>query len=51
MFVTPAFAQAAGAPGAGDFIGMILPLVMIMVVFWFLLDPPAAEARSRNTRS
>ena len=30
MFITPAYAQAAGAPGAGDFIGMILPLVLIM---------------------
>ena len=36
----PAFAQAAGAPGTGDFIGMILPLVMIMVVFYFLLIRP-----------
>jgi preprotein translocase subunit YajC len=40
MFATPAFAQAAGAPGAGDFIGMLLPLVMIMVVFYFLLIRP-----------
>lgn len=40
MFVTPAYAQAAGAPGIGDFAGMILPLVMIMVVFWFLLIRP-----------
>ena len=40
MFTTPAFAQATGTPGAGDFVGMILPLVMIMVVFWFLLIRP-----------
>lgn len=40
MFITPAFAQAAGAPGAGDFIGMILPLVAIMGVFYFLLIRP-----------
>ncbi len=40
MFVTPAYAQAAGTPGMGDFVGMILPLVMIMVVFWFLLIRP-----------
>ena len=33
MFVTPAFAQSAGSPGMGDFMGMILPLVMIMAVF------------------
>ena len=40
MFVTPAFAQSAGAPAIGDFMGMILPLVMIMAVFWFLLIRP-----------
>jgi preprotein translocase subunit YajC len=39
MFITPAYAQAA-APGMGDFVGMILPLVMIMVVFYFLLIRP-----------
>jgi preprotein translocase subunit YajC len=40
MFITPAYAQAGTMPGAGDFLGMILPLVMIMVVFWFLLIRP-----------
>ncbi|MFO1130804.1 MAG: preprotein translocase subunit YajC [Hyphomicrobiales bacterium] len=41
MFTTPAYAQAAGAPaGAGDFIGMVLPLVLIMGVFYFLLIRP-----------
>jgi preprotein translocase subunit YajC len=40
MFISPAFAQATGAPGTGYFIGMILPLVMIMVVFYFLLIRP-----------
>ena len=39
MFITPAYAQSAGA-GIGDFAGMILPLAMIMVVFWFLLIRP-----------
>ena len=40
MFITPAYAQAAGAPGCGDFVGMILPLVLIMAVFYFLLIRP-----------
>ena len=39
MFITPAYAQAA-APGAGDFLSMILPLVAIMAVFYFLLIRP-----------
>jgi preprotein translocase subunit YajC len=40
MFITPAYAQAAGTPGAGDFMTMIVPLVMIMAVFYFLLIRP-----------
>src|SRR3712207_2849668 len=40
MFVTPAFAQVPGGPGASDLVGMVLPLVMIMVVFYFLLIRP-----------
>lgn len=39
MFISPAYAQAA-APGGGDFIGMLLPLIAIMGVFWFLLIRP-----------
>jgi preprotein translocase subunit YajC len=39
MFVTPAFAQTA-APGFGDFTTMLLPLVMIMAVFYFLMIRP-----------
>ena len=40
MFVTPAYAQSAGVPAVGDLMGMILPLVMIMGVFYFLLIRP-----------
>jgi preprotein translocase subunit YajC len=40
VFITSAYAQAAGAPAAGDFISMILPLVLIMGVFYFLLIRP-----------
>ena len=31
---------AQAAPAAGDFVGMILPLVLIMGVFYFLLIRP-----------
>jgi preprotein translocase subunit YajC len=40
MFISPAYAQAAGGMPGGDIISMILPLVMIMGVFWFLLIRP-----------
>lgn len=41
MFITPAYAQAAGAaPGMNDLMGMMLPLVAIMAVFYFLMIRP-----------
>ncbi|MEL7139240.1 MAG: preprotein translocase subunit YajC [Pseudomonadota bacterium] len=41
MFVTPAYAQAAGAaPGADTFLVQLLPLVLIFVIFYFLLIRP-----------
>jgi preprotein translocase subunit YajC len=45
MFSTPAYAQAAGAPVAGPeaIIMQILPLVMILVVFYFLLIRPQQQ--------
>jgi preprotein translocase subunit YajC len=42
------FAQAA-APGAGDLVGMVLPLVLIMGVFYFLLiRPQQKKAREQQ---
>jgi len=40
MLITPAFAQTTGAAGVNDIFGMMLPLVLIMVVFYFLLIRP-----------
>jgi preprotein translocase subunit YajC len=41
MFITEALAQSTATPtDAGGLIGMILPLVMMMAVFWFLLIRP-----------
>jgi preprotein translocase subunit YajC len=48
MFISPAYAQAAGAPGMGDFAGMILPLLMIMVVFYFLLIRPQQKRQKEH---
>ncbi len=39
MFITPAYAQAAGA-GTGDMLTGFLPLILIGVVFYFLLIRP-----------
>jgi preprotein translocase subunit YajC len=44
MFTTPAFAQAAPGGGTGDLLGgqfgMIIPLVLMFVIFYFLLIRP-----------
>ncbi|KAF0115945.1 MAG: preprotein translocase subunit YajC [Rhodobacteraceae bacterium] len=41
MFVTPAFAQAAGAaPGGAAVFAQFLPIVLIFVIFYFLLIRP-----------
>jgi preprotein translocase subunit YajC len=40
MFVTPAFAQTAGAAGAGSAFASFMPLVLIFVIMYFLLIRP-----------
>jgi preprotein translocase subunit YajC len=43
MFVTEAFAQAPSSPGFDSIFGMVLPLILIMGVFWFLLIRPQQQ--------
>jgi preprotein translocase subunit YajC len=40
MFITPAFAQTGASPGAGELLNMMLPLLAILVIFYFLLIRP-----------
>lgn len=40
MFITPAYAQAAGGGGGEAGLLSLLPLVLIFVIFWFLLIRP-----------
>ena len=40
MFVTPAFAQAAGAPSAVSSIASFAPLILIFVIMYFLMIRP-----------
>lgn len=49
MFITPAFAQATGAPtDIGSMFGFIAPLIAIMVVFWFLLIRPQQKRQKEH---
>ncbi|RVT97492.1 preprotein translocase subunit YajC [Rhodovarius crocodyli] len=40
MFISPAFAQDAAAPGAAGMVMQLAPLILIFVVFYFLLIRP-----------
>ncbi len=40
MFVTPAYAQAAGATSGTDMLMSILPFVLIFVIMYFLIIRP-----------
>jgi hypothetical protein len=42
MFVSQAYAQGAGGTG-GDLFAMLVPLILIMGVFWFLLIRPQQQ--------
>ncbi|MHA6692890.1 preprotein translocase subunit YajC [Devosia sp. A449] len=43
MFVTPAFAQATGAAPSGgitDIVVQLMPILLLVVIFWFLIFRP-----------
>lgn len=42
MFVTPAFAQAAGGAGGGvmDIVTSLTPILLLVVIFWLLIFRP-----------
>ncbi len=40
MFVTPAYAQAAGGAGAADILTSLAPILILIVIFWFLIFRP-----------
>lgn len=44
MFVTPAFAQAAGGAAAGggvmDIVTSLMPILLLVVIFWLLIFRP-----------
>ena len=50
MFVTPAYAQAAGAaPGGADFLIQFAPFILIFVIMYFLLIRPQ-QKRTKDHR-
>ena len=49
MFISPAYAQASGAPAGMD-IMTFLPMIAIFVVFYFLLIRPQ-QKRAKETKA
>ncbi len=50
MFISPAYAQAAGGAAPGADLTTLLPLVLIFVVFYFLLIRPQ-QKRAKEHRA
>jgi preprotein translocase subunit YajC len=51
MFVTPAFAQAAGAApsmGATDLLVQFAPILLLVVIFWFLIFRPQQKRQKAH---
>ncbi|GAB4264739.1 MAG: preprotein translocase subunit YajC [Pararhodobacter sp.] len=40
MFITPAYAQAAGAAGGANLLSSLVPFILIFGIMWFLLIRP-----------
>jgi len=50
LFVTPAYAQAAGSAGAGSAIASFLPLILIFGIMYFLMIRPQ-QKKMRDLRA
>lgn len=51
MFVTPAYAQAAGGAGAtGDLFLNLAPILFLIIIFWFLIFRPQ-QKRMKEQRA
>lgn len=48
MFITPALAQAADGAGAAGGFGQFLPLILIVIVFYFLLIRPQQKRMKQH---
>lgn len=47
MFVSPAFAQGAGG-GTGDIFGLLMPMLLILPIFYFLLIRPQQQRAKQH---
>ena len=51
MFVSPAFAQAPAGPVSDPFSSLLIPMLMMLVIFYFfLIRPQAQRAKEHKDR-
>lgn len=50
MFITPAYAQAAGDAGAAGLIQSLIPFILIFAIMWFMLIRPQ-QKKAREHRA
>lgn len=51
MFTTPAFAQAAQSPAMDPFGGLLIPMMLMLVIFYFfLIRPQSKRAQEMKSR-
>ncbi len=48
MFVTPAYAQAAGGAGAMDIFTSLMPILLLVVIFWLLIFRPQQKRMKQH---
>ncbi len=50
MFVTPAFAQAAGAPAGGIFNSLLIPMLLIFGIMYFFMIRPQQKKMKEHQK-
>lgn len=48
MFIDPAFAQASPAAGPDPFTGLLIPMLLMVVIFYFLVIRPQSQRASQH---
>ncbi len=48
MFIDPAFAQGAPAAGADPFTGLLIPMLLMVLIFYFLVIRPQSQRASQH---
>lgn len=48
MYITPAYAQAAGAPGGDPIMSLLIPMLLMVLIFYFLVIRPQQQRAQQH---